>query len=125
MTVKAVVFAIMFVFMIMLFVYMVELLPPLSVKSDMNICCRNALLKMEVQGGISETIYDELEDSLKALGLVNVDIRGTTVAKQGEEINLRVEADYAYSRFKSLFFRESVTQKMVYSKASISRKVIN
>lgn len=125
MTVKAVVFVIMFVFMIILLVYMVEFLPPLSVKSDMNTCCRNALLRMEVQGGMSEAVYNELEDSLKAMGLDNIVIHGTMGAKQGEEISLRVEADYAYSRFKSLFSRESVTQKMVYSKASISRKVIN
>jgi hypothetical protein len=125
MTTKAVMFAFLLVLMMVLLVYMVEFFLPLSVKSDMNIYCRNTLLKMEIQGGLMVEMKDELDSNLEARSLSNITISGTAGAKQGEEISIRVEADYVYNKLTGLFSRSAVVQHMVYSKTSISRKVTN
>jgi hypothetical protein len=125
MTTKAVMFAFLLVLMMVLLVYMVEFFLPLSVKSDMNIYCRNTLLKMEIQGGLMGEMKDELDSNLEARSLSNITISGTAGAKQGEEISIRVEADYVYNKLTGLFSRSAVVQHMVYSKTSISRKVTN
>lgn len=53
MPVKPLVTGIMLVLTVILLVYMVEFFIPLSVKADIDMICRNALLNMENAGGLS------------------------------------------------------------------------
>jgi len=106
-------------------VFTVEFFIPLSAKMDMNMYCRNLILKMEMEGGLSDQASQDLHERLMGKGFRNIYIDGTKSAKQGEQITLRVEAEYIYSKMTTLFTRTDAVRRMVYEKASISRKVIN
>lgn len=125
MAAKVTVFGVLFTVMIGILVFVVEFFLPLSANSDMNICCRKAMLSMETEGGLSYQAEEELEAELKEKGFLNIVIDGTSSAKKGEEISLKVEADYMYSKMTGIFIRREVLQHMVYSKTTIARKVVN
>lgn len=122
---KAIVFAITFVMLVALLATMVEFFLPLSAKSDMDVYCRNTLLKMELEGGLSDQGKSDLISKLNDRGFSNVIINGTADAKQGDELNIHVEADFQYSRLTALFTRVVVTQNMIYDKVAMARKVVN
>jgi len=122
---RGIVFGVLFVAMISFVVMLVEIFLPVSKKIEMNIDCRSAMLKMELEGGLSDTERHRLETRMSGQGLTNVNIGGTSWAKQGGELKLRVDADYVYSRFSSIFSRENVTLHLVYDRTSIARKVLN
>ncbi|NLC68277.1 MAG: hypothetical protein GX754_05725 [Clostridiaceae bacterium] len=122
---RAVVFGICIVILTALLVSMVEFFLPVSAKFEMNALCRKTLLKMELEGGITTGMRDELEEALLARGFRNIVIDGTVNAKYGDEISLWVESYYVYDKINNLFSRGETGQRMVYSKKSIARKVIN
>jgi hypothetical protein len=122
---KALVTGTMLILVVFLLVYMVEFFIPLSVKADIDIICRNALLGMENAGGLSGDKKLELKAELEGMGLTGVIISATENAGQGEQMTLRVEGDYTYNRITSLFGRSDVTMRMVYEKSTMSRKVVN
>jgi len=125
MPVKPVVTGMMLIFVVVILVYLVEFFIPLSVKADIDMLCRSALLKMENAGGLSEAEKQELKAGLEAKGLTGVVIYATESARQGELITLRVEGDYTYSRLTGLLSRGDQTIRMIYDKSAMSRKVIN
>jgi hypothetical protein len=106
-------------------VSMFELLVPLSARQEFGLECRNALITMETTGGFSAADRTRLTASLTSLGFADISITATAASKLGDEISLRVEADYQYSRITGVFTRSYVTQRMVYVKTSRSREVIN
>ena len=122
---KVVVTGIILVVMVAMLVFVAEFFLPLSMKSDMNILCRTTLLKMEVEGGLVEQESLQLQTELQEKGFINVFVSGTGYVKQGEQLNLRVDADYSYSRLSALFIRSTTVQHMSYDKTSMSRRVIN
>ncbi|HHW49116.1 MAG TPA: hypothetical protein GXX14_10960 [Clostridiaceae bacterium] len=122
---KAVVSGIILIMIVVFLVFTVEFFIPLSVKSDMNMVCRSALLKMEMEGGLSSGNRSDLIEKLSEIGLSNITVEGTEQAKQGERIRLRVEADFVYNKLTGLFSRTDVTQRMIYQKTAIVRKVVN
>jgi len=125
MPVRAVVTGVIIIIMISMLVFMVELFIPLSKKADIDMLCRSTLLRMESAGGLGENEKLVLQSELERNGFNNVQITATSNAKQGEMLTLHVEADYTYNKMTSLFKRENVTQRMVYRKSSMSRKVVN
>lgn len=125
MPVKAIVTGILLIIMVFLLVNFIEYFLPLSVKADLDMLCRSALLKMENDGGLSSADKETLRTGLEEKGLTNVDITATSKARQGDMLTLRVEGDYTYSKTTSLFRRENVTVSMVYDKSTMSRKVVN
>jgi|GEM_PF-414140 len=122
---RVVILGVVLVILITMSVYLIEFFIPLSAKSDMNFCCRNTLLKMEVLGGLTVPEKLNLQSELENKGFSNTVIDGTTYAKQGEEIVLHVEADYIFSRLSGLFTRRAAACRMLYDKTSTSRKVVN
>ncbi len=122
---RVIVTGIILVIIAAMLVFSVEFFLPLSMKSDMNILCRKALLQMETAGGLKEYDRQELVSELQERGFTNISTSGTQNAKQGELLNLRVEAQYEYSRLTMLFVRNVQIQRMVYNKSSLSRKVVN
>ncbi len=122
---RAIVTGIVLVVITAILVHAVEFFLPLSIKGDMNILSRNALLKMETAGGLPESDRQELVTALEDIGLTNVSVEGTQQAKQGGLLKLRVEATYTGSRLTMLLKRDAYTQLMVYDKSSLSRKVVN
>lgn len=122
---RVVVTGIMLVMTVAMLVCEVEFFLPLSMKGDMNMACRNTLLKMETAGGLSESDRQELVTELRDIGFSSVSVTGTRYAKQGELLNIRAEAEYAGSRLIGLFKRKYETLTMIYDRSSMSRKVIN
>lgn len=125
MPVKAIVSGILLIIMVFLLVNFIEYFLPLSVKADMDMLCRSALLKMENNGGLSTADEETLRTGLEEKGLTNVEITATSKARQGDMLTLLVEGDYTYSKITSLFRRENTTVTMVYNKSTMSRKVVN
>lgn len=125
MSVRIIVTGVVLVVIAGMLVFTIEFFLPLSVKSDMNIMCRNTLLKMEMEGGLSEEDELELKNSLLAKGFNNVSVEGTENCKQGGILNLNVEVEYSGSKLTTLLNRKDVKQRMVYNKSSLSRKVVN
>jgi len=122
---KAVVTGVVLIIMVMLLVYMVELFLPLSKKAELDMLCRNTLLKMESNGGLSPADSMALRSELEKKGLVNVEVTATAAAGRGDLLTLSVEGDYTFSKLDGLFRRSDTTIHMVYNKFSVSRKVIN
>lgn len=125
MPVKAVVSGIILIMMVTLLVFMVEFFLPLSMKADLDMLCRVTLLRMENAGGLSADEAQELQNELENKGLTDVIITATLNARQGSMLTLRAEGDYTYNKLTGLFKRENVKLRMVYHKASMSRKLVN
>jgi len=125
MPVKAIVTGIVLIIMVCMLVYLIEFFLPLSMKAELDMICRSTLLKMENTGGLSAAEKQNLRFELENRGLTGIIISGTANARQGSMLTLRVEGDYTYNRLVSLFKREDVKLRMVYNKASMSRKVVN
>ena len=125
MSVKAVVTAISILIMLLVTVFIIEVAVPITVRANMNTCCRGALLSMEINGGLLQQRKISLEIALAEMGFTDISITGTSSAKQGDELRLRVEGTYSYSHLLGLFTRETVNQVMIYERMSISRKVVN
>lgn len=122
---KAIITGVILVIMVLLLVNFIEYFLPLSVKADIDMLCRSALLKMENEGGLSSSDRQELLSGLEGSGLADIVITATPNAPQGGRLTLHVEGDYTYSRITSLFGRGGVTIRMVYDKTTMSRKVVN
>ena len=122
---KALVFGITLTLLVAIFVVMVEMFIPLSAKIEFDSICRRAILKMEIEGGLTDTVKEELLSALSEKGFTNVVIQGTRNAKYGEEISLVVTGEYKYSMMTNLFSREDFTGSFKYDRVTISRKVIN
>ena len=122
---KAIVTGVVLIIMVTILVFCIEFFLPLSMKADLDMVCRSTLLKMENAGGLSVAEKQELRSELVDKGLTDVVVTATANAKQGGMLTLHVEADYTYSRLAALFRREDAKLRMVYSKASMSRKVVN
>ncbi len=125
MPVKAIVTGILLIIMVFLLVNFIEYFLPLSVKAELDMLCRSALLKMENDGGLSTGDRETLRAGLEEKGLTDIVITATSGARQGGMLTLRVEGDYTYSKIISLFRRENVAVRMVYDKSTMSRKVVN
>jgi hypothetical protein len=106
-------------------VFLIQFFIPIAVNLNMNTDCRNAMLLMENNCGLSSIDINNLKDKLTARGLTNITIEAPTDAKQGDEITLDVEADYVYMKKFSLFVNSNVTQHMTFNKTTMARKVIN
>ena len=122
---RAIVTGIILVIIMAMLVFTVEFFLPLSAKSDMNIICRRALLKMESSGGLAANDRLELIEELGNKGFIDIDVAGTQNVKQGETLNLYVKAGYRHNKLTSLLTRENHVVLMIYNKSSLSRKVVN
>lgn len=125
MPVKAIVTGIILITMVGMLVYLIEFFLPLSMKAEVDMICRSALLKMENAGGLSAAQKQNLRLELENKGLTGISISGTANARQGSMLTLHIEGDYTYNRLVSLFKRKEMKLRMVYNKASMSRKVVN
>lgn len=127
MAVKAIVTGVLLILMVILMVNFTEYFLPLSVKADLDMLCRSALLRMENAGRMSKDEMNALETELEKIGLTNINFSENSLSyvKQGGKLTLRVEGDYTYNRITSLFKREDVTVHMVYDKTTMSRRLVN
>ena len=125
MPVKAVVTGVILIVLTSMLVFMVEFFPPLSVKAEMDMLCRSALLRMENAGGLSFEECRELQAGLEEKGLRDVTVSAAAHSGYGGILTLRAEGDYVYNRLASLFGRKDMKVHMVYNKAAISRRVVN
>ncbi len=122
---KVLVSGILMVITACILVFVVEFFLPLTAKAEMNLLCRNTLLKMEAEGGLSEDERVKLQNELRNKGFESVSVSGVSYVKQGGSLNLRVDADYRFSRLEALFRRADAVQHMGYNKVTMSRRVVN
>ena len=122
---KVLVSGILMIVTVCILVFVVEFFLPLSVKADMNMLCRNTLLKMEAEGGLAENERLGLQTELQNKGFEGISVSGTSYAKQGGRLNLHVEVDYKFNRLAALFSRADTVQHMGYDKVSMSGRVVN
>ncbi len=125
MPVKAVVFALVIIMLLSITVLLVELFVPLSAKLDMNMYCRETIIKMEIDGGITADNTAGLRERLEGRGFVNIQISGTEGAMQGDNLILHVEAEYCHNSLTGIFTRNLTHYRMVCEKYASVRKVIN
>lgn len=122
---RAVVTGVVIILIIALVVFAVELFVPISAKTDMNTYCRQALMQMEIEGGLSPASRQELAEKLADRGFENIQITADEWAALGGKLTLAVEADYKYSKLTAFFVRTEEVAHMVYKKTCIGRKVVN
>ena len=124
MPVKVITTGTILVIMLSIVVQLIEFFIPLSAKSSMNLICRNTMLSMELEGGLSGSIEAALKEELEAGGFRDIEISGTTDAELGGEMFLNVDADFHYSRLNGIFSRGLNVQRMSYSRTMICRRII-
>ena len=122
---RGIVLGIVFVFTVALVVMLIELFLPLSYKIEMDIECRKSLLAMEMEGRLQDSEKQSLKERLAKLGFTNITIYASENARQGQELRLRVEADYKYSKLTAFLTREEKVQRMIYDKTAVSRRLVN
>lgn len=122
---RAIIFGILFVFLLVITVAAVEFFIPLNMKYEMNSQCRGTLLEIETKGYLVIETKSKLEQTLIQKGFTNVSITSSGGTRQGDEITLRVEAQYSYSKLVSLFSREQKTLNMIFEKTTTVRRVVN
>lgn len=120
----AIMFVLCFVTVVSLTVSALEYFLPLSKYNNMAETCRRTLMQMEKNGGLSLANENNLRTTLVSQGLTIVSITADRNVKYGEDVNLKVEATYTYSKLKYLA-RESVTERFVYDKGLMQRKITN
>lgn len=126
MAAKPIVWGVAIVLMLAIVVVVVDYCMLLSLKFEFNADCRAALLKMENENGLSLQERNSLQTRLTSKGFSNITITAPSTAMQGQELSLRVEADYRYQKLMSIYSaRTSKTQRMVYDNTSMARRVIN
>ncbi|HBN85564.1 MAG TPA: hypothetical protein DDZ89_17170 [Clostridiales bacterium] len=124
MSARVVVTGVLLVFVLLIVVFMVEMLIPLSVYADFNESCRIALIRMEAIGGMTTEIEEDLSNRLRALNLTDIIITGTQHAKYGEVVRLQVTVAMKNHEMVSLFQRVLQYRYVTYDKTSISRRII-
>lgn len=80
---------------------------------------------MEEQNQFTVAMKTELQNTLTGKNFTVVSISPPHTAKRGNNLNLKVVADYKYNKLTGVFKRQDVTQRMEYNKYTIARKVLN
>ena len=119
------VIAIVMVLMAALTVSFIEYFVPLSVNFQFRAECRKTLLQMEEKNELTSTMITDLKNELVNKGFTVISTSPTHTAPRGQNLNLKVVADYKYSKLTGIFKREDVTQRMEYNKYTVARKVLN
>lgn len=126
MPIKPIVWGIAIILMLSIIVVAVDYCMLLSLKFDLNTICRATMLKMENENGLSQDARNDLQSRLAEKGFSNINIIAPLTAMQGQDITLRVEADYSYNKLISIYAnRTSITQRMIYVNTSMARRVVN
>lgn len=123
---KVMLWGVLIIMMLSIFVVVVDKCMLLSLKFDFNAYCRAALLKMENENGLSPQERNNLQTKLANKGFTNITITAPMTVMQGQDLNIRVEAEYSYRRLTSIYSdRINTSQRMIYDKTSMARRVIN
>ncbi|TAH61132.1 MAG: hypothetical protein EWM50_06170 [Gottschalkiaceae bacterium] len=113
------------VLMAALTVSFIEYFIPLSLNFQFRTECRKTLLQMEEKNELTPAMISELEDVLISKGFNSISISPPHTKARGEKLNLKVVADYKYSKLTGIFKREDVIQRMEYNKYTVARRVLN
>ncbi len=122
---RVVVSVVILVMVMFLVVFMIEMFVPLSANLDFRDICRNYLMSMEFNSGLSIQCVSELKQELTNNGFVNISIDAPNTAKFGSTMELNVQAIYSMKTIAALFTREERMFDMAYKRKVIARKAIN
>jgi len=108
-----------------LIVYMIEIFVPLAVNLDFRDMCRNYLMKMEFNSGLSNTDINNFTESLTKKGFSNIMIDAPSYCKFGTSMQLKVKVVYKINTIINIFIREKQNYIMNYNRTTIARRIIN
>jgi len=90
---------------LVMFVVVLNLLPPMLTLRDYWLLTqvqRDALLKMELNGGMTPTIHDEVNDKLEnyGFGLSEIEVEATPApVDYGEDVEVKLTYNYTYDKY--------------------------
>jgi hypothetical protein len=122
---RALISAILLVMVISICLYMTEMFIPIGRNMDFRDVCREYLMRMEYNSGLSQVEMDSLESDLEAAGFADIEVSAPSSAKAGSVMMLSVEADYTHRGLLGLFRRIERKYEMSYIRNAIARKVSN
>ena len=124
-----IIFFICLVVFLTIVVRCIDFFQPINKYYQMKEICKAELYDISLTGGLESTKRDELSNSLGSIGLKNVKIlypvSGAPKVKLGDKIRLRVEAEFSYSTITAYLTRTKVTERYVYDKTQVQKKLTN
>jgi len=114
---------------LLMFVVVLNLLPPMLTLRDYWLLTqvqRDALLKMELNGGMTPTIHDEVNDKLGNYGfdLSEIEVEATPApVDYGEDVEVKLTYNYTYDKYTFSSFsivKTDEPKSMVASARSVS-----
>lgn len=102
-----------------------SIISDLSRKIVFDELSREALLRMDMHGGMNEEISESLRSGLEKLNFKDIQITGTGNSAYGENLFLAVTASFESSRITSLFGGEKKKTEIIYERQIISRRIHN
>lgn len=124
---NSLVWCILFIIFIFTFVFLVELVIPISKKYELDRICRQYQITIENKGGLTEDQVTELENELEEgdFRIVGISVVKPGTVKFGELLDFIVEVEYKRSQIKALFEREDQEIQIRYKMTTLSRRVVN
>jgi len=115
---------IMFVFT---FVFLMEMIIPISKKYELNRISRQFQIIIEDNGGLTTQERKDLEKTLEDHDFLDIQVTAPKpgTIKFGESIEFIVEVVYKKNQLKSLFQRSNQSFIMRYRITTLSRRVVN
>lgn len=122
---RLVIITIVLILMAAMSIFFVEFFIPLSANFQFKAECRKILLEMEEKNELTTPMRSYLQSTLTEKGFNVISISNPHNARRGENLNLKVVADYEYSKLTGIFKREDMTERMEFDKYTVARKVLN
>jgi len=122
---RVVVSVVILIIVMFLVIFMIEMFIPLSANLDFRDICRNYLMKMEFNSGLSNADIGNLEQELQKNHFEDIQIIAPNTCKFGEEMELKIYVSYSMKTITALFTRTNKKFFMEYQRKVIARKVIN
>ena len=118
--------SIVIIILMLFIVFSMELLMPIQLKFEMNGVCRGYIYKIEANGQLTEAENNDLEASLRNLGLSNPTIEINSEGNQyGDKVTVIIRCEYDHNRIIDMFNRSENKLILSYKRVYFVRKIKN
>lgn len=118
--------SIVIIILMLFIVFSMELLMPIQLKFEMNGVCRGYIYKIEANGQLTEAENNDLEASLRNLGLSNPTIEINSEGNQyGDKVTVIIRCEYDHNRIIDMFNRSENKLILSYKRIYFVRKIKN
>ena len=124
---RSLIWCVVFIFFIIILVFLIEKIVPISKKLELDRICSYYLLKVENNGGLNTSEIDDLNKTLTTNGFTNIKItvNEPETVKFGNKVKLSVTCSYRQSELRSDLKRSLIEYPMEYQSIVLSRRIIN